>query len=120
MCQGTPIGCKTVLVAGDEALLRLDIVALSEERGWRMFKAGNAEGAIALPDQHGEIRVFLTDVHMPGDMDGLKLANCVRDRFSPTLLLAVSRHAPVTREILPVRATFLPQVLRPSPGAAPD
>lgn len=109
MGQGTPIGAKTVLVVEDEALLRFDIVDFFEERGWRVFEAANSEQAIALLDRHGEIRVVLTDVHMPGDMDGLKLAHYVRERFPPTLLFVVSGHAPITREALPARATFLPK-----------
>ncbi|MFC6790685.1 response regulator [Methylobacterium komagatae] len=109
MGQSTPIGSKTVLVVEDEALLRFDIVDFFEERGWRVFEAGNSEEAIAILDRHGEIRVVLTDVQMPGDMDGLKLAHYVRERFPPTLLFVVSDQAPVTREALPARATFLPK-----------
>ncbi|MET7242311.1 response regulator [Methylobacterium sp. EM32] len=105
MGQSTPVGTKTVPVVEDEALLRFDIVAFFEERDWRVFEAGNAEEAIALLDRYGEIRVVLTDVWMPGDMDGLKL----RGRFPPTLLSVVSGHAPVARQALPARATFLPK-----------
>ena len=109
MGRSTPIGSKTVLVVEDEALVRFDIVDFFEERGWRVFEAGNSEEAIAILDRHGEIRVVLTDVQMPGDMDGLKLAHYVRERFPPTLLFVVSDQAPVTREALPARATFLPK-----------
>lgn len=109
MGQSTPIGSKTVLVVEDEALLRFDIVDFFEERGWRVFEAANSEQAIALLDRHGEIRVVLTDVQMPGDMDGLKLAHYVRERFPPTLLFVVSGNAPPSREALPARATFLPK-----------
>lgn len=109
MGQGTPIGDKTVLVVEDEALLRFDIVDFFAERGWRVFEAGNAAEAIALLARHGEIRVVLTDVQMPGDMNGLKLAHYVRERFPPTLLFVVSGEAPVSREALPARATFLPK-----------
>ena len=109
MSQSTPIGEKTVLVVEDEARLRFDIVDFFAERGGRVFEAGNAEEAIALLYRHGEIRVVLTDVQMPGGMDGLKLAHYVRDRFPPTLLFVVSGEAPVMREALPARATFLPK-----------
>ncbi|WP_342106789.1 response regulator [Methylobacterium sp. SI9] len=109
MGQSTPIGEKTVLVVEDEALLRFDIVDFFAERGWRVFEAGNAEEAIALLYRHGEIRVVLTDVQMPGGMDGLKLAHYVCDRFPPTLLFVVSGEGPVMREALPARATFLPK-----------
>ncbi|TNC11985.1 response regulator [Methylobacterium terricola] len=109
MGQSTPIGTKTILVVEDEALLRFDVIDFFEDRGWRVYEAENAEQAIALLDRHGEIRVVLTDVQMPGAMDGLKLAHYVRDRFPPTLLFVVSGQAPPSATALPARATFLPK-----------
>jgi len=107
--QSTPIGTKVVLIVEDEALLRFDMVAFFEDRGWRVFEAENAEQALALLDRHGDIRVVLTDVQMPGGMDGVRLAHFVRERLPATQLFVVSGHAPVAPEALPPRATFLPK-----------
>ena len=107
--QRTPIGSKTILVVEDEALVRFDMTDFFEDRGWQVYEAENAEQAIALLDRHGEIRVLLTDVQMPGAMDGLRLAHYVRERFPPALLFVVSGQAPPSPQALPARATFLPK-----------
>lgn len=109
MGQSTPIGGTTILVVEDEALVRFDIVAFFEDRGWRVFEAENADQAIELLDRHSGIRVVLTDVQMPGEMDGLKLAHYVRERFPPTILFVTSGQAPIAAEALPMRATFIPK-----------
>ncbi|WP_342154357.1 response regulator [Methylorubrum sp. SB2] len=109
MGQSTPIGSNTILIVEDEALLRFDMIEFFEDRGWRVYEAERAEQAIALLDRHQNIRVVLTDVQMPGSMDGLKLAHYVRERFPPTLLFVVSGHAPLSANALPARATFIPK-----------
>lgn len=107
MGQSTPIGSKTILIVEDEPLVRFDLIDLFENAGWRVFDAGNADEAIAILDGHKEIRAVLTDVQMPGSMDGVKLAHYVRDRFPPTVLFVVSGNVPIPQHELPVRTTFL-------------
>lgn len=107
MGQSTPIGSKTILIVEDEALVRFDLVDFFEHAGWRVFDAGNADEAITIFDAHKEIRVVLTDVQMPGSMDGIKLAHFVRERFPPTVLFVVSGNVPVTPDKLPPRTAFL-------------
>jgi DNA-binding NtrC family response regulator len=83
------------------------------DAGWRVFGAENADKAITLLDQHNEVRVVLTDVQMPGSIDGLLLAHYVRRRFPPTALFIVSGNAPVPSSKLPDRAFFLPKPFDP-------
>ena len=109
MGQSKPIGSETILVVEAEALVRFDVVAFFEERGWRVCEAEDADQAIEVLDQRGDIRVVLIDAMVSGRMDGIKLAHYVRERFPPTLLFVVSGQAPVSQEALPQRATFLPK-----------
>lgn len=113
MGQSTPIGSKTILIVEDEALVRFDLVDFFSHADWRVFDAENADEAIAILDAHKEIRVVLTDVQMPGSMDGVKLAHYVRERFPPTVLFVVSGNAPIPEHKLPARATFLPKPFDP-------
>ena len=89
------------------AAMRADLDRVS------LFDAENADEAIAILDAHKEIRVVLTDVQMPGSMDGVKLAHYVRERFPPTVLFVVSGNAPIPEHELPARATFLPKPFDP-------
>lgn len=109
MGQSTPIGSKTILIVEDEALVRFDLIDFFELAGWRVFDAGDADEAIRILDSHKEIRVVLTDVQMPGSMDGLKLAHYVRERFPPTALFVVSGRAVIPAHELPGQTTFLPK-----------
>lgn len=109
MGQSKPIGSDTILVVEAEALVRFDVVAFFEERGWRVYEAEDADQAMDVLDQRNDIRVVLIDATVSGRMDGLKLAHYVRERFPPTLLFVVSGNAPVPQQALPQRATFLPK-----------
>lgn len=113
MAQSTPIGNKTILIVEDEALVRFDLVDFFTDAGWRVLDAEDADQAIAILDRHKEVRVVLTDVQMPGSMDGLKLAHYVRERFPPTVLFVVSGNAPLRPDELPDRTTFLPKPFDP-------
>lgn len=108
-----PIGSKTILIVEDEALVRFDLVDFFTDAGWRVFDAENADEAIAILDRHKEIRVVMTDVQMPGSMDGIKLAHYVRERFPPTVLVVVSGNVPLQEHELPERTTFLPKPFDP-------
>lgn len=109
MGQRKPIGSNTILIVEPEALVRFDMIAFFEERGWRAFEAEDADQAIDILDARTDIRVVLIDAMVIGRMDGLKLAHYVRERFPPTLLFVVSGQAAVPQEALPHRATFLPK-----------
>lgn len=109
MGQAMPLRGKSILVVEDEALLRFHVVAFFEDERWTVYEAENADQAIALLDRHRDIRVVLTDVQMPGTMDGLRLAHYVRERFPPTILFVVSGNTRVEEEALPARSTFLPK-----------
>ena len=59
MGQSKPIGSNTILIVEAEAIVRFDIVAFFEERGWRVFEAEDAEQAMAILDNRSDIRVVL-------------------------------------------------------------
>lgn len=109
MGQSKPIGSNTVLIVEPEALVRFDMIAFFEERGWRVYEAEDADQAMDILDGRNDIRVVLIDAMVSGRMDGVKLAHYVRERFPPTLLFVVSGDAPVPQEALPQKATFLPK-----------
>ena len=80
----------TVLVVEDEALIRLDLASDLMQRGFRVLEAGSASEAIEILDRDRSIYVVFTDVRMPGNMDGIALAKCVRERWPPTIIVVCS------------------------------
>jgi two-component system, response regulator PdtaR len=79
-----------VLVVEDEALIRLDLASYLMQRGFDVLEAGSAAEAIEYLESDRTIRVVFTDIRMPGDMDGIALAKCVRERWPPTIIVICS------------------------------
>lgn len=96
-----------ILVVEDEALIRLAIVQLLEEAGYETYEAGDSESAIRLLERHQDIRVVVTDVDMPGSMDGVRLAHYVRSKWPPIKLVVVSGKVGLSPLLLPEGTDFL-------------
>src|SRR4051812_21012761 len=72
---------EAVLVVEDEVLIRLVISEYLRECGYKVIEAFNADEAILVLTQEDLIiDVVLSDVEMPGSMDGFGLARWIRER----------------------------------------
>jgi CheY-like chemotaxis protein len=98
-----------ILVVEDEALVRLDAIDMLNDAGFRVIEATNADEAIAILEKRPDIRVVVTDIQMPGSMDGLKLAATIRNRWPPIALIVTSGRVSVKPQDLPERGRFLPK-----------
>lgn len=96
----------TVIVVEDEPIVRMDIAMSLQDEGFNVLEASNADEAIALLNAHAEIRLMFTDIDMPGSMDGLKLAEAVRDRWPPVKIIIASGQRDLNDERLPVEGKF--------------
>jgi DNA-binding NtrC family response regulator len=68
----------TILVAEDEPLVRAVLVDCLEERGFNVLEASNATSAIQLIAYSDfTICAVVTDICMPGDIDGIGLMHWV-------------------------------------------
>lgn len=80
-------GGRTVVVAEDETLIRLDIVEMLKENGYRVVgEAGDGEQAVALAEEHRPDLVVM-DIKMPV-LDGISAAERIAGgRIAPVVLL---------------------------------
>lgn len=92
---------------------------LVEEAGFDSVVAANADQAIAILERRNDIRIVLTDVNMPGSMDGLRLAAVVRDRWPPAELVVVSGAVLAEHVQLPERSLLSASPTRPIRWSAP-
>ena len=98
-----------VLIVEDEFLVRMSAVKMIENAGFDTLEAGNADEAITILEDRSDIRIVLTDIQMPGSMDGLKLAAAVRGRWPPIKIIATSGRHVLREGELPTGALFLPK-----------
>lgn len=103
-----------VLVVEDELLIRLNAVEMIEDAGFEAVEAANADEAIEILERRGDIRIVFTDIHMPGSIDGLKLAHAVRNRWPPIKIIVTSGHVAVAQSALPTGGRFFSKPYQPS------
>ena len=97
----------TVLVVEDEPLIRSHLIGILEDMGCKTYEAGSAAEAISILERNSEITVVFTDVQMPGTMDGIALAQYVRKRWPPTIIVVSSGKTPPAPGALPEDIPFV-------------
>lgn len=97
----------TVLIVEDEYLVREVLEDELTTAGYAVVAAGNADEAIAILESRPDIHLVFTDIDMPGSMDGLKLAACVRDRWPPVHIIITTGKARPAE--IPANALFIPK-----------
>lgn len=98
---------RTVLVVEDEALIRLDLCLILEEAGFDVLQAGSADEAVSVLEANPAIGAVFTDINMPGRWDGLQLAQYVRERWPPIILVLCSGNERPDVGVMPTRTAFL-------------
>jgi len=102
-----------VLVVEDDPLLRMGIVDHLEDEDFTVLEAANADEAIAILSGNTTIQVLFTDIDMPGEMNGIRLAAAVRDRWPPIKIVVTSGHKLPFANDLPIGAQFFAKPYNP-------
>src|SRR5579862_1563277 len=113
MVPGSYAQTPAVLIVEDEPLVRLCAVEAVEGAGFEVIEAANADDAIRILESRTDIRVVFTDMHMPGSMDGLKLAHAVRNRWPPIKIIVTSGRELVAEQDLPEGGRFFAKPYNP-------
>ncbi|MER9496594.1 response regulator [Mesorhizobium sp. M0587] len=66
-----------VLLVEDDLFIRMDVGDQLREAGWTVYEAGTADEAVELLQTPMLIDLVLTDIEMPGKLDGLGLADYI-------------------------------------------
>ncbi len=98
----------SILVVEDDVLLRLITAEDLRGAGFSVIEAANADEAMTILDSAVPIDLVLTDIMMPGSMDGLALAAFVRQRW-PSLRIVVASGERPAQAALAVADAFLPK-----------
>jgi CheY-like chemotaxis protein len=113
MPWGNSTNIPAVLIVEDEPLIRIGAVNIIEEAGFEVIEAACADEAIRILERRGDVRVVFTDIHMPGSMDGLKLAHAVRNRWPPIKIIVTSGRELIAEQDLPEGGRFFAKPYNP-------
>lgn len=105
----------TILLVEDEPLIRMDIAFDLRQRGFAVVEAARVVEAIDLLSTGAiPISLLLTDVQMPGEMDGLDLLRWTREHHPSVIVSVMSASREAVSEALglcPPSLVFLKPVL---------
>ena len=81
----------TILVVEDEVFSRLTLADQLRGAGYRVLEASNANEALdLLRDRSQAVRLLLSDIRMPGKLDGVDLAHAVRLQYPDIKIVLTS------------------------------
>ena len=86
-------GGRTVLVIDDEPMVRMLIVEVLDEAGFRALEADDGPSGLQLLEQHPDIALLVTDVGLPGGMNGRQVADAARQNRPDLRVLFVTGYA---------------------------
>jgi CheY-like chemotaxis protein len=85
-----PTRSSAILVAEDEVVVRMMLAEALRDAGYTVIEAADAEEAIRALRASADVKLLITDVRMPGRMDGVALARWVRSERPDIKVLLVS------------------------------
>jgi CheY-like chemotaxis protein len=104
---------KMVLVVEDELLVRVATSQTLAEAGYLILEAGTGDEALRIITAGAPLSAVVTDIEMPGALDGLELAKAIETRWPEIAIVIISgRRLPAPDE-LPQKAVFLPKPYSP-------
>lgn len=83
-----------ILVVEDDALVREFVVEVLREQGYDVIHAANGEEALAWCGRHAA-DVLITDVRLPGGIDGWQIAERCRERDPGLPVIYATGFSPV-------------------------
>src|SRR5262245_65773198 len=96
-----------VLVVDDDALVRFALMEILAEAGIEAIEAANSLEALSAIAAAEDLRLMVTDIDMPGSINGLGLVRLVRERCPYLGIVVISGQPMQGHSELPDDITFM-------------
>ena len=84
---------EVIVVIDDEPLIRMLVVEALEENGYRVLEAGDGPSGLKLLESAARVDLLITDVGLPGGMNGRQVADAARVQRPDLRVLFVTGYA---------------------------
>lgn len=96
-----------VLVVEDDPTLRMLIADALSMLPVQVVECASADDALGILESGKSVNLVLTDIRMPGHLDGLELANLIWHRWPSLPVILTSGHCVLTPHQLPHGSAFI-------------
>lgn len=83
---------SVVLIVEDEVLVRMLLAEQLRQAGYSVIEAANAHEAVEVLRHSSDVKLVVSDIRMPGSMDGVELARLVKSEFPDIKIMLASGH----------------------------
>jgi CheY-like chemotaxis protein len=105
----TTVQCKTILLAEDDAYARESSALVLEAEGYRVVTAINGTQALEMLTLDPSVDLLVSDINMPGGIDGIALARHLQQRRPPLRIMLISGDPRDSFPDFPDHVAFLPK-----------
>jgi CheY-like chemotaxis protein len=84
---------QTVLVVEDEALMRMKLAEELRDAGYLVVEASDGSEAVDILTVRRDVHVVISDIRMPGPIDGVELSRRIRSEY-PAIKVVLSSGEP--------------------------
>ena len=108
------VSATRILIVEDEFLIRLTLAEALADEGFDVVEAETGDEALRLIETDPAIRLMLTDMQLPGTLDGAQLALRAREHSPELPIIFVTGRAEVAHALLTARDLFIAKPYLPS------
>ena len=98
-----------IVIVEDDVLANEHLEFILQQAGYEVFSATSADEAAELLDDHEDVQLLVTDINLPGTVDGLKLAAAVKARRPEMNIIITTGYSAPKDEEIPQGSLFLPK-----------
>ena len=103
---------RAILMVEDEVLASEYLEFVLQHAGYEPIPAASAEEALAVLEHRRDVELVVTDINLPGTMNGLQLAALVRGQWPAINIIVVTGYSSPRSEEIPTGSLFVSQAVQ--------
>jgi len=98
-----------ILIVEDDVLANEHLEFILQQAGYEVLSATSADEAAELLEDHEDVQLLVTDINLPGNMNGLKLAAAAKTRRPEMNIIIVTGYSAPKNDEIPPGSLFVPK-----------
>ena len=98
-----------ILIVEDDVLANEHLEFILRQAGYEVLSATSADEAAELLEDYEDVQLLVTDISLPGNMNGLKLAAAAKARRPEMNIIIVTGYSAPKNDEIPPGSLFIPK-----------